>query len=232
MLIIPVIDIYDGNVVHAHAGQRESYKNIQSPLCHGSNPLVILKALLSLHPFTTIYIADLNAIKDEGNNNGIIAQLMHDYPAICFWLDKGICAFPSPHPLAQLRRVVGSETGITRAELLNQYKSSDTILSLDFFNNEFMGERAVLENGDVWPDDIIVMSLDRVGTNLGPEISRLDQIQALAGNKRVYAAGGVRCEDDLQSLCRRNISGVLLATTLHNGKIDRQALEKYSQNQA
>ncbi len=228
MQIIPVIDIYDGQVVHAHAGQRESYKNIQSPLCHGSNPLVILKALLSLHAFTIIYIADLNAIKNEGNNNEVIAELMHCYPDICFWLDAGNFTLPLPHPSAHLRHVIGSETGITRSELLNKCQLSDSILSLDFFNKGYIGDRALLEDVDAWPDDIIVMSLDHVGTNLGPEFSRLNQIRAIAGKKRVYAAGGVRHEGDLQSLCRRNIAGVLLATTLHYGKIGSLALEKYS----
>jgi phosphoribosylformimino-5-aminoimidazole carboxamide ribotide isomerase len=228
MLIIPVIDLYAGNVVHAHAGQRESYKNIRTPLCHGSNPVVVVKALLSLHPFTTFYIADLNAIKDEGNNYKIIDELSGQHPDICFWLDAGTHIYPASLATTQLRHVIGSETGITQQQLLNKRESSDIILSLDFFDNELIGDQSVLENADAWPDDIIIMSLNRVGTNQGPDISHIKQMQGLAGNKRIYAAGGVRDEQDLGKLHSQDISGVLLATALHQGTVDRLALEKYS----
>ncbi len=86
----------------------------------------------------------------------------------------------------------------------------------------------MLKDIDAWPEDIIIMSLGRVGSHQGPDTFRLAQIQALAGNKRVYVAGGVRDEDDLLSLYTQNVSGVLLATALHEGKIGTQALEKYS----
>lgn len=229
MLIIPVIDLYAANVVHARAGQRQSYENIKTPLCHGSNPLTVVKALLSLHAFTTIYIADLNAIKDEGNNNKIIGELLRHHPEICFWLDAGKYVYPAALPNTQLRHIIGSETGITQQELLNNRAVSKNILSLDFLNIDFIGDQSVLINTHAWPDDIIVMSLNRVGMNQGPDTYRIAQIQLRAGKKRIYAAGGVREEGDLQILDAQGVSGVLLATALHEGKISRQALERYSE---
>jgi len=228
MLLIPVIDLYAGKVVHAHAGQRESYKNIQTPLCHGSDPLRVVKALLSVHPFSTVYIADLDAIKDEGDNNQIICQLLQQHPDLCFWLDAGKYTYPTSLPKTQLRQIIGSETGITPQQLLDKCSSPNNILSLDFFDNEFMGDQNLLENTDAWPDDIIVMSLNRVGTNQGADINRIRQLQTRAKNKRIYAAGGVRDEDDLQSLYTQRVAGVLLATALHQGKISSPTLKKFS----
>ncbi len=98
MFIIPVIDLFAGNVVHARRGHRESYKKIQTPLCHGSSPLAVIKGFLSLYPFTNIYIADLNAIKDDGNNDKIISELLHHHPDVCFWLDAGKHTYPTTIP--------------------------------------------------------------------------------------------------------------------------------------
>ena len=228
MLIIPVIDLYAGNVVHARAGQREFYQNISTPLCHGSEPALIIQAILSLHPFTTVYIADLNAIKDEGNNNAIIDELLKLYPDVCFWLDSGKNVYQNNLPTSRLRHVIGSETGVNQQELYQQRTAADSILSLDFLNKEFIGEQEIFESAVDWPDDIIIMSLNRVGTNQGPDISLLNQIKSISANKRFYVAGGVRDDGDLKKLQNIDVSGVLIATALHQGRISSEALHKYS----
>lgn len=228
MLIIPVIDLYAGNVVYACAGQRESYQNISTPLCHGSEPALILQAILSLYPFSTVYIADLNAIKDEGNNNAIIDELLKLYPDVCFWLDSGKYEHQDILPASRLRHVIGSETGVNQEQLSQQRTAAGSILSLDFLNEEFIGEQEIIENAVGWPDDIIIMSLNRVGTNQGPEISLLNRIKSISANKRFYVAGGVRDDNDLEKLQNIDVSGVLMATALHQGRISTEALHKYS----
>ncbi|MFT5132406.1 MAG: phosphoribosylformimino-5-aminoimidazole carboxamide ribotide isomerase [Gammaproteobacteria bacterium] len=227
MLIIPVIDLHSGNVVHAYKGQRESYEKIRTPLCHGSDPLVVVPALLSLYAFTTLYIADLNAIKDEGNNNQIIGELLLQYPDICFWIDSGKYSYPGSFPPNRLRHIIGTETGISKQNLLNQSANSNPVLSLDFIDQTLIGEKDILEDSDAWPDEIIVMTLSRVGSDQGPDLTRLLQIKENAAGKRIYAAGGVRNEDDLEQLKAQGISGVLVATSLHNGKISTNVLRKF-----
>ena len=228
MLIIPVIDLYAGKVVHAHAGQRESYRNISTPLCRGSKPASILKAILSLHPFTTVYIADLNAIKEEGNNNAIIDELITLYPDVCFWLDSGKYTYPDLLPSTQLRHVIGSETGINQQQLLEQTTRSDSVLSLDFRNEEFIGEPEIVMDSVSWPDDVIIMSLNRVGSNQGPDLALFNQIKSKSVNKRFYVAGGIRNDNDLRKLKNNDVSGVLVATALHQRRISNEALHKYS----
>jgi phosphoribosylformimino-5-aminoimidazole carboxamide ribotide isomerase len=228
MLIIPVIDLYAGNVVHARAGQRESYQNIKTPLCHGSDPAIILQAILSLHPFPTVYIADLNAIKDEGNNNAIIDELLRLYPKVCFWLDSGKQIYPEILPASRLRHVIGSETGISLEQLVEQSTGASSLLSLDFLSHGFMGKQEIIDDAEGWPDDIIIMSLNRVGSSQGPDLALHNQLRAITDKKRFYVAGGIRNEQDLEELQNNNVSGVLLATALHEGRISNQALRKYS----
>ncbi len=228
MLIIPVIDLYAGNVVHAVEGHRETYRNIQTPLCHGSDPLVVVEALLGLYPFTTLYVADLDAIKDTGNNNNVINELLVQYPDICIWLDSAKSVYPTSLSQSRFRQIIATETGISEQDLREHSSGMDAILSLDFSARGFIGQQTVLENPSVWPGEIIVMSMNRVGMNQGPDIARLTQIQSFAGNSRIYAAGGIRDDDDLARLDEQNISGVLLATALHQGRISAEALSRYS----
>ena len=72
------------------------------------------------------------------------------------------------------------------------------------------------------------MTLERVGTGQGPALSRLEHILSLTTDQRVFAAGGIRNKDDLLALEQLSLSGVLVASALHNLSFDKTMLEKYS----
>src|SRR5262249_9162262 len=74
-------------------------------------------------------------------------------------------------------------------------------------------------HADCWPARVIVMTLDRVGSQSGPDLERLRAVKAAAKDRAIYAAGGVRDGDDLQSLVNAGITGALVAAALHNGQI-------------
>src|ERR1700728_4537920 len=56
--VIPVIDLMDGEVVHARRGHRGSYGRLESPLSPTSDPVDVIRGLLSVYPFPTLYVAD------------------------------------------------------------------------------------------------------------------------------------------------------------------------------
>ena len=78
--LIPVIDLKGGQVVRAQFGRRDDYRPIQSPLSATSDPIDVARGLLSLYPFETFYIADLDAIESVGENEGSIALLKAAFP--------------------------------------------------------------------------------------------------------------------------------------------------------
>ena len=90
------------------------------------------------------------------------------------------------------------------------------ILSLDFRSDEFQGPREILDRPQLWPQRIIVITLARVGSRAGLDIKRLNAIRALAGARRIYAAGGVR---DIGALKTAGISGALIAAVLRDGRL-------------
>ena len=224
MLLIPVIDLCHGEVVHAIAGERDSYRNIETLLCRGSAPLEIVNALLNLNPFAVIYIADLDAIKENGNNAPIIEQILLDFPRLNIWLDSGNDPYARAFANPRIRQVFGSETGIT-PEVIK--KNKDAILSLDFIENRLLGDQGLLEQTETWPKDVIVMSLSCVGTGKGPDFERLEKIRSMVTERCIYAAGGVRHEQDLNRLSSMQVAGVLLASALHDGSINKTVMKQY-----
>lgn len=230
MKLIPVIDLLQGQVVHARGGRRADYAPIRSKLCRSSAPWAVVDALLELHPFDTLYVADLDAIIGHSGQHEILQDLRRRHPNLNLWVDAGL---GSPAEAAQfLRRavgrpVVGSESLPTGAPPDFNTWAGDPILSLDFRDGRLLGPRDLLKHPERWPAEIIVMSLDRVGCGTGPDLDRLANLRPQAPGRRWYLAGGVRGPQDLAALAAAGADGVLLATALHQGIIDAAHLARY-----
>jgi phosphoribosylformimino-5-aminoimidazole carboxamide ribotide isomerase len=67
------------------------------------------------------------------------------------------------------------------------------------------------------------MTLARVGAGRGPDIGVLERLVA-QGACEVFAAGGVRDGADLVAASRAGARGALVATALHDGRLDAAAL--------
>jgi len=217
MHIVPVIDVRYGRAVRAVMGDRANYKPLETPLASGSSPLEIARGYLTLFPFPTIYVADLDGIERRGTNPDLAPMLAHALPATEFWIDAGASSpdTDAGHPRATA--VIGSET--LSPEHLDAPLPAGTILSLDFRGNDFQGHPALIDSPSLWPDRVIVMTLARVGSDTGPDVSRISDIARRAGRRRIYAAGGIRNRQDLLDARNAGASGALVATALHAQKI-------------
>jgi uncharacterized protein related to proFAR isomerase len=81
-----------------------------------------------------------------------------------------------------------------------------------------------LRPADYWPRQILAMNLARVGSELGPDLALISRLMKAAPARKVYAAGGVRGVADLQDLQRIGAAGALIASALHDGRLDREQL--------
>jgi phosphoribosylformimino-5-aminoimidazole carboxamide ribotide isomerase len=109
--------------------------------------------------------------------------------------------------------------------LLEKYSP---VLSLDFKNNQLLGPQPINSSTIKWPQNIILLSLDQVGSSLGPDFSILDKLSPhLPADCHVYIGGGVRNRDDLVQARQRNIAGVLIASALHNKMITHEDLAEF-----
>ncbi len=211
--------------MRAFAGQRDRYRPLASPLCSSSAPEDVVSGFLGLFPFSTIYIADLDAIEGREANILIMRRLAVTFPQVKFWRDAGVQS--EVGVAANVLPVIGSETlaRIAPAASSAALRSPNGILSLDFRGQEFLGPLDLPNSPELWPQRVIVMTLARVGVDQGPDYNALQSIKARAGNREIFAAGGVRGVEDLDSLANLGICGALVASALHNGKLGRHDLD-------
>jgi phosphoribosylformimino-5-aminoimidazole carboxamide ribotide isomerase len=221
MQIIPVIDLKNGIVVHAKQGNRDHYAPIKSEICTSSDIFDVIDVFLGLFYFKTVYIADLNAITRQADNAKLLTDVLAAFPTVTFWVDSG-------YPICNdgfLRHsnfvpVLGSESfneGNIRE--INIFKKN-FILSLDYSIAGELGAKTLFSNQGLWPENIIIMSLPRVGSTLGPDLDRLAVYSKHYPQHKIIAAGGVRNNEDLRKLERIGIRQALVATALHNGNIN------------
>ena len=230
--IVPVLDLRDGVVVHARQGDRARYRPIRSLLAPGSEPAGILDGLLRLAPFTHCYIADLDAIERRGSHRALVAELVERYPGMELWIDSGIATAAAAAEVATERvvPVLGSESLATACELAiarDRLGPARCILSLDYRGDAFLGPAGIETQPELWPDRVLAMTLSRVGGAAGPDFERLRTVQQRIGHRRLFAAGGVRHLADLAALAAMGIAGALVASALHDGRLDRAAVSSF-----
>jgi phosphoribosylformimino-5-aminoimidazole carboxamide ribotide isomerase len=228
MRLIPVIDLKNGVVVHAQRGQRDTYQPINSLLSPSADIYAVIDAFLQLADFKIIYIADLNAITQQGNNQALIHAVLQHYPFITFWLDCGyITQTKLFEDLSNYRCVLGSEC--YNDNHLPDI-SDNCILSLDFSaQNTQLGSKRLFNDSSLWSNQVIIMTLARVGSNMGPDINRLYYYQQNYPHIEFIAAGGVRNITDLQQLKAIGINSVLIASALHTKTINQADIDSLNQ---
>lgn len=219
--------------MHAKHGLRAHYKPIKTLLSHSSDIFSTVEGLLKLYPFRTIYIADIDAISNTGNHFEQIERLSDQYPHVIWWVDNGVRnvnAHILHAPQANIRAVFGSENihSVQDYQAVSDAYTNREVLSLDKLDNTDLGAAELHTTGLYWPEDAVCMTLNHVGSKLGPDVVRLKNIMQLNLARKkpanIYAAGGVRNIDDLLQLKQLGIAGALVASALHNGEITAQQL--------
>ncbi len=237
--VIPVIDILNGKVVHAVKGKRSEYKPLQSILTDAAEPLAVAKAFKNLG-FTELYIADLDAIIDCSTSFKLLKQIA-DETGLAMMVDAGITSVERAQTLLDngvSRVIIGTETLQNKsfvAEAVKTLGGDRVVVSLDL-----KGEKVIVRlgfSGCVDPmcllrdfkaagvSGVIVLDLSRVGSGEGVNVDFLRKVLGQEGMD-IYVGGGVRGIEDLVELADLGVSGVLVATALHMGKITVEQLRQ------
>ncbi|MCX4186381.1 HisA/HisF-related TIM barrel protein [Methylophaga sp. OBS4] len=227
MEIIPVIDIREGVAVHARGGNRSDYPPLKSCLTQASEIKPLIADLLDWYPFRAIYIADLDAIESGQHSVLRYHELEKTFPQLEIWLDAGIRTYADYLQYEQnqiVRPVLGSETLAAPDLLQKQDVQQRAILSLDRRHGRFLGDQTLLQQPANWTQTVIAMNLDTVGADSGPGYDWLTELKQARADVDLFAAGGVRGEQDMLQLQQLDIKGVLLASALHTGHLSREAV--------
>jgi phosphoribosylformimino-5-aminoimidazole carboxamide ribotide isomerase len=230
MQLIPVIDLMAGQVVRGVRGERSAYRPIRSSLCESSAPLDLAPRLLERAASDTLYIADLDALMGGELQFDILAALLDHLPTVHLWLDGG---FRDAAAIDTLRQRLGTRADrVTPIVASESLADADTarrcleahrahcILSLDRCQGSLLDAADCHAHPEWWPERVIVMTLDRVGADAGPDLEALRALQALRPDVRLIGAGGIRDAADLQRAASSGAQGWLVASALHDGRVD------------
>lgn len=230
--IIFVLDLLNGNAVHAIRGERSKYLPVQSKICNSPNPLDIVSGLKPKE----VYIADLDRLQHMGDNFEIIKGISSRTRTMA---DIGAGNMNDVKDCAGIADTVILGTETASLELIQEASEmfpGGINVSIDIKNGEVLtndknlmikpGELVEILNGcDI--RDIIILELGRVGTGAGVDAGFLQKMAGLS-NHDVLLGGGVRDMNDIDALREIGISGTLVATAVHNGKIPVEII-RYSE---
>ncbi|MCW5658384.1 MAG: nickel transporter [Burkholderiaceae bacterium] len=228
MLLIPVIDLMQGQVVRAVRGDRQSYRPIVSRLCAGSDPVEVAQALCRHSASNRLYVADLDALTGGAAQADALRSLLQALPGLELWLDAGFADAAAAAALrgrfgAAARRVVpvfASESLRSLGALQEAFAPpARGVLSLDRRGGQRLDAAGCWDHPELWPARVIVMTLERVGADAGPDLDTLRAVRARAPQAEMVGAGGIRHAEDLRRAREAGAYAWLVASALHDGKL-------------
>jgi phosphoribosylformimino-5-aminoimidazole carboxamide ribotide isomerase len=238
MRIIPVLDLKGGAVVHARAGRRYEYRPVSSRLTDSSRPSEVAEAFRTRLGLAELYAADLDAIAGDPPALATLADLVDR--GFALWVDAGLRQEDGAQALADVgveRIVAGLETVAGPAVLANLCRAFGTkvAFSLDLEGGRPLSGSPAWETADpLWIAEwaiaagvrhLIVLDLARVGLGDGTGTEQLcRQLAAAHPNVEIVAGGGVRDVGDLHRLRSCGVRAALVASALHDGRLDREGL--------
>jgi phosphoribosylformimino-5-aminoimidazole carboxamide ribotide isomerase len=238
--IIPVIDILNGAVVHAVRGKRKEYKPLKSSLCESSEPVAVASAFRACG-FEDLYVADLDAIISKTMNLQVLKKIA-EKTGLRLMVDAGISNFEQAKRLFQCevsQVIFGTETFpnlVFVRQAIESFGKEKIVVSLDLQEGKVMSKSESLRSiaslelakklQDAGVCELIVLDLARVGSGEGVDFALIEElVRNLKMN--ILVGGGIRNKEDLKKLEKLGVYGVLLATSLHSGKLTVDELRAF-----
>lgn len=238
--IIPVIDIRHAVVVRGVAGERHSYRPVESRLTPSHAVVDVAEAIRGEFGLSELYVADLDAILDDSPHFDLYRDLANRgfqlavdaglrdmqraatlFAAGVHSVVAGLETIPGP----QLLRDLTGEFGPDRVLFSLDLKNGGPLFAPDaeFPSTEPLEIAAAAYDAGI--RRLIVLDLAAVGTGGGLSTLPLcREIQAGFPGVQLITGGGIRDFNDLEALREAGLHGVLIATALHNGSITRDDL--------
>lgn len=238
MKIIPVLDLLNGIAVHAMRGERNKYRPLKSVLWPSPDPLELAKVFDSLG-FDELYMADLDAILENKEDFSVFTRISSETD-LSLMVDAGISDLARAERVLEAGAsnvIIGTETltdlGFAE-EAVQALGEKRVIVSVDLKGGELLSRsekirsmnplRLVETLEEMGVARVIVLDLARVGSEQGANMGVVAEVLEKTGVE-VITGGGMRGIEDLEEAMDLGVSGALIATVLHTGKLTASELE-------
>lgn len=240
MHVLPVLDLLNGIVVRGVGGRRDEYRPVESRLVDKADALSVARAFRDQLGLTRLYIADLDAILHQRPNLDVYRSLSQE--GFELLVDAGLRSVEAALPIMSAgatQLIAGLETWPGPDELsrlVTVFGPGRVIFSLDLKDGRALGDLQRWETVDpceigclavrAGVSEMIVLDLAQVGGGSGiSTVGLCRDLLAHCGDLRVITGGGVRDGSDLLQLHEAEIDAVLVASSLHDGRIGRSEIE-------
>ncbi|MDD3985011.1 MAG: HisA/HisF family protein [Methanobacterium sp.] len=221
-MIIPVLDLKNGEAVSGKSGLRNTYKPLKTVFHNSSDPVSITQALKD-NGYEHIYIADLDAINRSGSNLEIVSEINNILPVM---LDSGVASYKNVKKTLKIANkvIIATETLESLDDLdliFSQSLKKDLILSVDVKDKQILGKHIKTEFNNVInkiqkikPLKIILLDVSRVGTSKGFDYTLIDGFNNI--KSELILGGGITVQD-IKELPVLGVNNFLVGTALHKG---------------
>ncbi|WP_340610548.1 1-(5-phosphoribosyl)-5-[(5-phosphoribosylamino)methylideneamino]imidazole-4-carboxamide isomerase [Xenorhabdus bharatensis] len=232
-MIIPALDLIDGNVVRLHQGDYGQCRN------YGSSPLSRLQEYEQTGA-KLLHLVDLTGAKDPARRQISLLRELLSGVSVPVQVGGGIRSESDVAALfeAGASRVVIGSTAITQPALVKQwfqnYGAESIVLALDVRinsdgvkrvaisgwqeNSEATLEQVVEQYLSVGLKHVLCTDISRDGTLNGSNISLYQEISQHYPQVAFQASGGVGSLADISSLPASGVTGVIVGRALLEGK--------------
>lgn len=223
-MIIPVLDLKNGEAVSGKSGERESYTPLKTIFHDSSSPIKIATAL-SQKGASMIYIADLDAIEGNGSNFEIVKKI-NGYVHVI--LDCGAKNTNDVQNALEVSHKVIVATETLRNiedmfQIFNMFPRDKIIISIDIKNGKLYSkelkmnlEELIKELRELNPKEVILLDISRVGTESGINMDLINKVRETG--ESIIIGGGIT-EKTLIELEKKGLNKFLVGSALHNGNL-------------
>ncbi|PHM37855.1 1-(5-phosphoribosyl)-5-[(5-phosphoribosylamino)methylideneamino]imidazole-4-carboxamide isomerase [Xenorhabdus innexi] len=240
-MIIPALDLIDGNVVRLHQGDYDQRRN------YGSSPLSRLQEYEKTGA-KLLHLVDLTGAKDPARRQISLLRELLSGVSVPVQVGGGIRSESDVAALfeAGANRVVIGSTAITQPALVKQwfqkYGAESIVLALDVRispdgikrvaisgwqeNSEATLEQVIEQYLPVGLKHVLCTDISRDGTLSGSNISLYQEISQHYPQVAFQASGGIGSLTDISSLPASGVTGVIVGRALLEGKFTlKEAIE-------
>ncbi|OKP04776.1 1-(5-phosphoribosyl)-5-[(5-phosphoribosylamino)methylideneamino]imidazole-4-carboxamide isomerase [Xenorhabdus eapokensis] len=232
-MIIPALDLIDGNVVRLHQGDYDQRRD------YGSSPLSRLQQY-EQEGAKLLHLVDLTGAKDPAKRQVVLLKALLAGVTVPVQVGGGIRSEADIKTLleAGASRVVIGSTAITRPELIKQwlqnYGAEAIVLALDVrINTDGIKQVAISgwqENSNttleyvieqylpVGLKHVLCTDISRDGTLSGSNIALYQEISQQYPQIQFQASGGIGNLTDISPLPASGVTGVIVGRALLEGK--------------